>query len=133
MTSHNNYGKGIDAESVLPAEIDHVAIVRDVIAMIAAALLPIAMFLCPPACAMLLPHHTLFRAALYLPRTLVGVFQALWPMLLDDALPGRFRLLAVVLVPLARLSTLLLPFMSLVAVALISALAAIRGNRNSET
>jgi hypothetical protein len=131
MPGDNYHGKGMESESVLPAEINNETVARDVVAAIAAALLPTAMFILPVLCPMLLPNYALFWAWLYMPRTLLGMFSSLRSLQLNDTLPRTLRLFAGVLLPLARLFTFALVFVSTLLVALISALA-IRGNRGSE-
>ena len=130
MVRDNQHGKRMDAESVLRAEINNVTVMRDAVAAIPAALLPIAMFRRPLMCATLLPNHAVFRAWLYMPRTLRGMFRSLWLMLLNDTLPGTFRLFAVVFSP-ARLFTFGFVFVPPLPVVLISAVA-IRRNGGSE-
>ncbi len=123
MPRDNHDGKGMESEPVLPPEINNETVMRNAVTAIAAALLPTAMFILPVLCATLLPNHALFLAWLYMPRTLLGMFSSLRPMLLNDTLPGTLRLLAGVLLPLARLFTFALVFVSTLLVALISALA----------
>ena len=146
----NQHGKRMDAESVLPAEINNVTVMRDAVAVITAALLPTAMFRRPLMCATLLPNHAVFRAWLYLPRslrgmpnrvlflawlymprTLRGMFRSMWPMLLSDTLPGTFRLFAGVVFPPARLFEFGFIFVLALPVASISAVA-VRRNSGSE-
>ena len=131
MARDNQHGKRMDAESVLPAEINNVTVMRDAVAAITAALLPTAMFRRPLMCATLLPNHAVFRAWLYMPRTLRGMFLSLWPMLLSDTLPGTFRLFTGVVFTPARLFTFGFIFVLALPVALISAVA-IRRNSGSK-
>jgi hypothetical protein len=121
----------MDAESVLPAEINNVTVMRDAVAVITAALQPIAMLRRPLMCATLLPNHAVFWTWLYTPVTLRGMFGSLWPMLLNDTLRGTLRLFAGVLFPLPRLFTFGFIFVLALPVALISAVA-IRRNSRSE-
>ena len=109
MPSDDDDRKGMDSEPVLPAEINDVAVMRDAVTVITAALLPSVMFMRPLARAMLLPNHALFVAWLYMPRpfldmpnrgfvawlhmpgNLLGVFNALGPMLLPGTFPLTYR------------------------------------------
>jgi hypothetical protein len=131
MPRDNHHGKGMESESVLPAEINNEPVMRDVVAAITAALLPIAMFILPVLCATLLPNHALFLARVYMLRTLAGMFSSLPSLQLNRTLLGTLRLLAAVLLTPARLFTFALVFVCIPLIALISTLA-MRRNSGSE-
>src|ERR1700693_5660145 len=130
MVRDQQPGKRMDPELLRRAEINNVTVMRDALAAIPAALLPIAMFRRPLMCATLLPNHAAFWGWLYMPRTLRGMFRSLWPMLLSDTLPATFRLFAVVFPP-ARLFTFGFIFVPPLPVVLISCAVAIRRNGGS--
>lgn len=71
-SGYNQDRKGMDAESMLRAEINDVTLMRDAIAVITAALFPIVMFMRPLMCATLLPNHAVFRARPNMPRLARG-------------------------------------------------------------
>jgi len=138
MSRNYQDGKGVDAEFVLGAEIDNVAVMRDAVATISPALLPSAMFRFPLMRAALLPNHAVLRPWPHMPRTLrsmPNVRFGAWcymPGSLPDMVRLRWPMLLYrVLFSLAWLFTFSVTFMLTVPISLFSAIA-IRRHGGSE-